>query len=210
MSFTRKPGSERSRQTSRREDRRIVRNARVQPTTSSAVIQAQVALSLGVPVSSRTIRRHLVEGQLGSRCVLPLTPPFGVVHIRVRFLRRSNSASEVLSPTPEDSPFAGASWIKDYIDDIRTGSCSQWISGGKKQQFRHLSSLPIEAKKLLKQLRTFAMYTGESTARKKFAKFKTADFEIDDTPRRGRPFEFDEDHLKTRFKEGVHHEPKKS
>ncbi|GFX31676.1 transposable element Tcb2 transposase [Trichonephila clavipes] len=36
MSFTRRPGSGRPRQTSRREDRHILRNARVQPTTSSA------------------------------------------------------------------------------------------------------------------------------------------------------------------------------
>ncbi|GFX61366.1 HTH_Tnp_Tc3_2 domain-containing protein [Trichonephila clavipes] len=72
----------RPRQTSRQEDRHIVRNAHVQPTASSAAIQAQVVPSLGAPVSSRTIRRHLAEGHLGSRCplrVLFLTPPFGVV-----------------------------------------------------------------------------------------------------------------------------------
>ncbi|GFS65333.1 HTH_Tnp_Tc3_2 domain-containing protein, partial [Trichonephila clavipes] len=77
MSFTRRPGSGRPRQTSRLEDHHIVRNARVQPTASSTTIQSQVAPSLGVPVSSRTIRRHLAEGHLGSRCplrVLPLTP----------------------------------------------------------------------------------------------------------------------------------------
>ncbi|GFV85712.1 transposable element Tcb2 transposase [Trichonephila clavipes] len=77
MSFTRGPGSGRPRQTSRREDRHIVRNARVQPTASSAAIQVQVALSLEDPVSSRTIRRRLAEGHLGSRRPLrelPLTP----------------------------------------------------------------------------------------------------------------------------------------
>ncbi|GFX24135.1 HTH_Tnp_Tc3_2 domain-containing protein [Trichonephila clavipes] len=42
------------------------RNARVQPTASSAAIQAQVAPSLEAPVSSRTIRRRLAEGHLGS------------------------------------------------------------------------------------------------------------------------------------------------
>ncbi|GFU58930.1 transposable element Tcb2 transposase [Trichonephila clavipes] len=66
-------------QTSRREDRHIIRNARVGPTASSAAIQShtQVAPSLGAPVSFRTIRRLLTEGHLGSRCklrVLPLTP----------------------------------------------------------------------------------------------------------------------------------------
>ncbi|GFX27414.1 uncharacterized protein TNCV_35111 [Trichonephila clavipes] len=82
MSFTQRPGSGRPRQTSRREDHHIVRNACVQPTASSAAIQAQVAPSLGTPEFSRTIRRRLAEGHLGSRhplCVLPLTPSFGVV-----------------------------------------------------------------------------------------------------------------------------------
>ncbi|GFV73998.1 transposable element Tcb2 transposase [Trichonephila clavipes] len=73
ISFTRRPGSGRIRQTSRREDRHIVRNARVQPTASSA----HVAPSLGALVSSRTIRRRLAEGHLGLWSplrVLPLTP----------------------------------------------------------------------------------------------------------------------------------------
>ncbi|PRD38250.1 UNVERIFIED_CONTAM: hypothetical protein NCL1_04047 [Trichonephila clavipes] len=52
MSFTRRPGSGRPRQISRREDHPIVRNTRVQPTASSTAIQAQVVLSLGIPVSS--------------------------------------------------------------------------------------------------------------------------------------------------------------
>ncbi|PRD25460.1 UNVERIFIED_CONTAM: hypothetical protein NCL1_40884 [Trichonephila clavipes] len=41
MLFTRRPGSRRPRQTSRREDRYIVRNARVQPTALSAAIHAE-------------------------------------------------------------------------------------------------------------------------------------------------------------------------
>ncbi|GFS96447.1 transposable element Tcb2 transposase [Trichonephila clavipes] len=67
----------------RREDYNIVRNVRVQPPASLATIQAQVAPSLVAPVSSRTIRRHLAEKHLGSRCplhVLPLTP----THRRLR------------------------------------------------------------------------------------------------------------------------------
>ncbi|GFV38896.1 transposable element Tcb2 transposase [Trichonephila clavipes] len=61
------------------------------PTASSAAIQAQVAPSLGTPVSSQTIRKRLAEEHLGSRCplrALPLTPihlllPIGVVpHMR--------------------------------------------------------------------------------------------------------------------------------
>ncbi|GFU53353.1 transposable element Tcb2 transposase [Trichonephila clavipes] len=83
MSFTRIPGLRRPRQTSRRDDHNIVRNARVQSTASSAAIQAQVAPLLGALVFSRTIRRLLAEGLLGSRrplCVLPLTP----THRRLR------------------------------------------------------------------------------------------------------------------------------
>ncbi|GFW78848.1 transposable element Tcb2 transposase [Trichonephila clavipes] len=71
-------------ETSRPEDRHIVRNARVQPTASSAAIQAQVSPSLVAPEgSSRTIRRRLAEGHLGSRHplrVLPLT----ATHRRLR------------------------------------------------------------------------------------------------------------------------------
>ncbi|GFV89897.1 HTH_Tnp_Tc3_2 domain-containing protein [Trichonephila clavipes] len=51
MSFTRRLGSGRPRQTIRREDH-IVRNSLVQPTASSVVIQAQVVPSLRAPVSS--------------------------------------------------------------------------------------------------------------------------------------------------------------
>ncbi|GFT90506.1 transposable element Tcb2 transposase [Trichonephila clavipes] len=57
MSFTRRPGSVRPRQTSRREDHHIVKNARVQPTASSATLQAHVAPSLGAPVFSRAVPR---------------------------------------------------------------------------------------------------------------------------------------------------------
>ncbi|GFX61639.1 transposable element Tcb2 transposase, partial [Trichonephila clavipes] len=77
VSFTRRLGSGRPRQTSRREDHHTVRNARVQLTASSAVIQALVTPLLWAPVSSRTIQRRPAEEHLGSRRplrVLPLTP----------------------------------------------------------------------------------------------------------------------------------------
>ncbi|GFY20199.1 transposable element Tcb2 transposase [Trichonephila clavipes] len=78
------------RQTSRREDHHIVKTARVEPAASSAAIQAQVALSLGTPVSSRTIRKRLAKGHLGLPHPLrvliltphPSTPPFGGCHAR--------------------------------------------------------------------------------------------------------------------------------
>ncbi|GFX20181.1 transposable element Tcb2 transposase [Trichonephila clavipes] len=56
-----------------RKDHHIVIKARVQPTASSAAIQAQVAPSLEAHVSSRTIRRRLAEGHLESR--RPLRTP---------------------------------------------------------------------------------------------------------------------------------------
>ncbi|GFT70745.1 transposable element Tcb2 transposase [Trichonephila clavipes] len=59
ISSTRRPFLGCPRQTSHQEDHHIVRNARVQPTASSAAIQAQVAPLLGAPVSSRTIRTRL-------------------------------------------------------------------------------------------------------------------------------------------------------
>ncbi|GFU75965.1 transposable element Tcb2 transposase [Trichonephila clavipes] len=67
MTFIRRPGSRRPRQTSRRGDRRILINARVQPIASSTAIQAHVAPSLEAHVSFRTIRRRLAEGHLGLR-----------------------------------------------------------------------------------------------------------------------------------------------
>ncbi|GFX66740.1 transposable element Tcb2 transposase [Trichonephila clavipes] len=71
---------------SRREDHHIVRNACVQPTASLATIQAQVAPSLGAPVSSRTIRRCLAEGHLGSRHPSRVLP-FKTTHRRLRLER---------------------------------------------------------------------------------------------------------------------------
>ncbi|GFX65703.1 transposable element Tcb2 transposase [Trichonephila clavipes] len=97
MSFTRRLGSEHPRQTNRREDRYIVRNARVQPTASSAAIQALVAPSLKAPVSSRTIRMCLTEGHLGSRCpfrVLPLTPTYRRLRLEWHRARGNWTAAE--------------------------------------------------------------------------------------------------------------------
>ncbi|GFW13440.1 transposable element Tcb2 transposase [Trichonephila clavipes] len=97
MSFTRRPGSGHPEQTSHREDHHIVRNARVQPTASSVAIQAQVAPLSGSPVSSRTIRRHLAEGHLGSRRPLgglPLTPTHRRLRLEWRHARGNWSAAE--------------------------------------------------------------------------------------------------------------------
>ncbi|GFT94388.1 HTH_Tnp_Tc3_2 domain-containing protein [Trichonephila clavipes] len=77
ISFTQRPVSGRPRQTSRLKERHLVRHTCLKATASSPTIQAQVALLLGTPVSTRTIRRRLAEGHLGSHHplrVLPLTP----------------------------------------------------------------------------------------------------------------------------------------
>ncbi|GFT56688.1 transposable element Tcb2 transposase [Trichonephila clavipes] len=77
MSFTRRPGSECPRKTSRREYCHIIRHAHVEPTVTLAAVQTQSAPSLRAPVSSRTIVRRLAEGDLVSRRplrVLAMTP----------------------------------------------------------------------------------------------------------------------------------------
>ncbi|GFT06029.1 HTH_Tnp_Tc3_2 domain-containing protein [Trichonephila clavipes] len=94
MSFTRGQGSGCPQQTSRREDHHIVKNSRVQPTASSTAIQAQVIPALGDP--SRTIRRCLAEGHLGSQGqlrVLPLTPTPGLQFSGARSQRHTNPYS---------------------------------------------------------------------------------------------------------------------
>ncbi|GFX96413.1 transposable element Tc1 transposase [Trichonephila clavipes] len=69
----RKTGSGATRKTTRREDRRIVRQALVDPTVTRSTIRADV----GVAIVPQTISRHLVEANLKSKRpfrALPLTP----------------------------------------------------------------------------------------------------------------------------------------
>ncbi|GFX14775.1 transposable element Tcb1 transposase [Trichonephila clavipes] len=69
----RKTGSGATRKTTRREDRRIVRQALVDPTVTRSTIRADV----GVEIAPQTISRHLAEANLKSKrpfCALPLTP----------------------------------------------------------------------------------------------------------------------------------------
>ncbi|GFW63548.1 transposable element Tcb2 transposase [Trichonephila clavipes] len=95
ISFTRRPGSECPGQTSRREDRHIVRNTRSNcsigrlPGTGSTFTRA--------PVSSRTIRRHLAEGNFRSWCpfrLLPLTPTHQRLRLKWFHVRLSWTAAE--------------------------------------------------------------------------------------------------------------------
>ncbi|GFU60562.1 transposable element Tc1 transposase [Trichonephila clavipes] len=69
----RKTGSGATRKTTRREDRRIVRQAHVDPTVTRSTIRADV----GVAIVPQTISRHLAEANLKSKhpsLALPLTP----------------------------------------------------------------------------------------------------------------------------------------
>ncbi|GFW36945.1 transposable element Tcb1 transposase [Trichonephila clavipes] len=59
----RKPGSRATRKTTRREDRRIVRQALVDPTVTRSTIRADV----GVAIVPQTIFRHLAEANLKSK-----------------------------------------------------------------------------------------------------------------------------------------------
>ncbi|GFY33556.1 transposable element Tc1 transposase [Trichonephila clavipes] len=68
-----KTGSGATRKTTRREDRRIVRQALVDPTVTRSTIRADV----GVAIVPQTISRQLAEANLKSKCpfrALPLTP----------------------------------------------------------------------------------------------------------------------------------------
>ncbi|GFV54623.1 transposable element Tc1 transposase [Trichonephila clavipes] len=71
-SHARETGSEATRKTTRREDRRIVRQALVDPTVTHSTIRADVVIAI-VP---QTISRHLAEANLKSKRpfrALPLT-----------------------------------------------------------------------------------------------------------------------------------------
>ncbi|GFX85365.1 HTH_Tnp_Tc3_2 domain-containing protein [Trichonephila clavipes] len=68
----RKTGSRATRKTMRREDRRIMRQALVNPTVTRSTIRADV----GVAIAPQTISRHLAEANLKSKRpfrALPLT-----------------------------------------------------------------------------------------------------------------------------------------
>ncbi|GFX82349.1 transposable element Tc1 transposase [Trichonephila clavipes] len=68
-----KTGSGATRKTKRREDRRIVRQALVDPTVTRSTIREDV----GVAIVPQTISRHLAEANLKSKCpfrAFPLTP----------------------------------------------------------------------------------------------------------------------------------------
>ncbi|GFW42461.1 transposable element Tcb2 transposase [Trichonephila clavipes] len=67
--------------TTRRDDRRIVRQALVDPTVTLSTIRADV----GVAIVPQTISRHFAEANLKSKCPfrsLPLTPEYGQLRLQ--------------------------------------------------------------------------------------------------------------------------------
>ncbi|XP_054721047.1 uncharacterized protein LOC129230620 [Uloborus diversus] len=72
--YQRQPGSGRPRQTVPREDRRLVRQARNDPTSTVADIQRAVGPSINQPISGRTICRRLHDVGLRSRRPLRRLP----------------------------------------------------------------------------------------------------------------------------------------
>ncbi|GFU78831.1 transposable element Tc1 transposase [Trichonephila clavipes] len=82
----RKTGSGATRKTTRREDRRIVRKALVDPTVTRSTIRTDVVVAI-VP---QTISRHLAEANLKSKRpfrVLPLTPEHRQLRLQWRQAR---------------------------------------------------------------------------------------------------------------------------
>ncbi|GFW21543.1 transposable element Tc1 transposase [Trichonephila clavipes] len=77
----RKTGSGATRKTTRREDRKIVRQALVDATVTRSTIRADV----GVAIVPQTITRHLAEANLKSKRTfraLPLTPEHRQLHLQ--------------------------------------------------------------------------------------------------------------------------------
>lgn len=80
---SRRPSSGRFHQINSSKDRHIIRQARVELTSSLSTIQTQIPPSLQAPVSARTVARRLSERHLVSRrplYVLPMT----LTHCRLR------------------------------------------------------------------------------------------------------------------------------
>ncbi|UYV68122.1 hypothetical protein LAZ67_5003114 [Cordylochernes scorpioides] len=88
-----------------------------------------------------------------------------------------------------------------------TSSLKIEYPGGKIQHFRHLLFFAFHRSQKAAEAARYICYLygkgviGERAAQKWFEKFKNGDLDLEDTPRSGRPSEFDEEHLKTPLKE---------
>ncbi|GFV13779.1 transposable element Tcb2 transposase [Trichonephila clavipes] len=100
-----------SEKTTRREDRRIVRQALVHPTVTSSTIRVDI----GVAILPQTISRHLAEAKLKSKRhfrALPLTPEHR--HLRLQWCQ----ARSMWNVTDwQNVVFSDESWFVLGIDD---------------------------------------------------------------------------------------------
>ncbi|GFY11329.1 transposable element Tc1 transposase [Trichonephila clavipes] len=113
----RKTGSGATSKTTRREDRRIVRQALVDPTVTRSTIRAD----LGVAIVPQTISRHLVEANLKFKrplCALPLTPE----HRQLR-LQWCQDRSMWNVTDWQKVVFSDESWFVLGTDDHRVRVC---------------------------------------------------------------------------------------
>ena len=102
-----------------------------------------------------------------------------------------------------------ADCLFEYFEILLFVRLTYEISGDKKQHFRHLLFFAFHrGQKAAKAARNrnICMVHGEgviseSTARKRFAKFKNGNFDIDNMSHSGRSSEFDKGHLKALLKE---------
>ncbi|GFT65707.1 transposable element Tc1 transposase [Trichonephila clavipes] len=118
-----KTGSGATRKTTRREDRRIVRQVLVDPTVTRSTIRVDV----GVVIVPQTISRHLAEANLKSKRpfrALPLTPE----HRQLR-LQRCQARSMWNVTDWKKVVFRDESWFVLGTDDNRVRCGGALVSG---------------------------------------------------------------------------------
>ncbi|GFT43977.1 transposable element Tcb2 transposase [Trichonephila clavipes] len=92
------------------------------PPLAVVLIEAQVAPSLGAPVSSRTIRRRLAEVHSGSRRplrVLPLTPTHRRLHLEWCPARGNWTAAEWNQVVLRDESIFNISRDENHVRVLR-------------------------------------------------------------------------------------------
>ncbi|GFX92990.1 transposable element Tcb2 transposase [Trichonephila clavipes] len=111
MTFTRRPGSGRFRQTSSAEDRHILRNARVHPTASPAVIEAHDESRFNLSSDGNRVRvwRHRGEPLNHAFSLQRHTSPIAGVIVRVAIAYNTRSPLVLIRSTMT------AQW---YVHDI--------------------------------------------------------------------------------------------
>ncbi|GBM11129.1 Transposable element Tcb2 transposase [Araneus ventricosus] len=114
----RRSGSGTTRKTTRREDRRIVRQKLVCPTVTRSTIQSDE----GVPIVPQTISRRLAEANLQSKRpvrVLPLTPKHRRLHLQWYHVRATWNATDL-----QNVVFSDESWfvLETHDNGVRVWS----------------------------------------------------------------------------------------